>query len=56
MSVTDLRELSVQELENKIVDLKKEQWILDFHLQQARQKTLPFLEKLKKRLHKQTQF
>ena len=36
MSVNDLRELSVQELENKIVDLKKNLWILDLHLQQAR--------------------
>ena len=43
MSVNDLRELSVQELENKIVDLKKELMDSRFALPQARMNTHTFL-------------
>ena len=50
MSVNDLRELSVQELENKIVDLKKELMDSRFSLATSQIEDTSIFKKIKKEI------
>ena len=50
MSVNDLRELSVQELENKIVDLKKELMDSRFELATSQIEDTSVFRKIKKEI------
>jgi len=50
MSVKDLRELSVQELENKIIDLKKELMDSRFSLATSQLEDTSVLKKIKKEI------
>ena len=50
MSVNDLRELSVQELENKIVDLKKELMDSRFALETSQIEDTSVFKKIKKEI------
>ena len=50
MSVNDLRELSVQELQNKIVDLKKELMESRFALATSQIEDTSIFKKIKKNL------
>ena len=52
MSVNDLRELSVQELENKIIDLKKDLMDSRFALATSQLEDTSVFKKIKKEISK----
>ena len=56
MSVNDLKELSITELENKIFDLKRELMDSRFALATSQIEDTSVFKKIKKKLHKPIQF